>query len=107
MESRLLSETEIEGALTQNKGWTYDPENKSLKKTFVFKSFVCTFGVMSQIAIWAEKLNHHPDWSKVYNRLEISLRTHDLGGVGTLDLELLKRVEESVNFQCNLEAYSI
>ena len=107
MESRLLSEAEIEDALVKQKGWVYDPENKCLKKAFVFKDFVCTFGVISQIAIWAEKLNHHPDWSNVYNRLEVRLSTHDLGGVGSLDLELLKRVEECVNFQCNLEAYSI
>ncbi|MBT3786506.1 4a-hydroxytetrahydrobiopterin dehydratase [bacterium] len=107
MHRKLLNDQEIEQRLGEFKGWVYDPEAKCLKKGFVFKNFVCAFAVMAQVAIWAEKLDHHPDWKNVYNRLEIRLNTHDLGGVSTLDFELLKRVEESVSFQCNLEAYAI
>jgi len=107
MTARLLEENEIEQRLTVLKGWVYDSNLRCLKKGFEFTNFVCCFGVMTQIAIWAEKLNHHPDWANVYNRLEIRLNTHDLGGVSTLDFELLEKIELAVNFQCNMEAYSI
>lgn len=107
MERRLLDEREIEQRLADFKGWVYDSQARCLKKGFTFKNFMCTFAVMAQVALWAEKLDHHPDWKNVYNRLEIRLNTHDLGGVSTLDFELAARIEESVSFQCNLEAYSI
>ncbi|MCS6967240.1 MAG: 4a-hydroxytetrahydrobiopterin dehydratase [Cytophagales bacterium] len=58
-------------------------ENNCLRKTFVFKDFVEAFGFMAQVAIIAEKMNHHPEWRNVYNRVEITLRTHDAGNVVT------------------------
>lgn len=58
-------------------------ENNKLKKTFQFKSFTEAFAFMTRVAFIAEKLNHHPDWRNVYNRVEISLNTHDAGDVVT------------------------
>jgi 4a-hydroxytetrahydrobiopterin dehydratase len=64
-----------------------------LAKTFKFKSFIRAFGWMSQIAIWAEKLNHHPEWFNVYNKVEVKLTTHDLGGISELDFKLAEKME--------------
>ncbi|MFN4298334.1 MAG: 4a-hydroxytetrahydrobiopterin dehydratase [Thermaurantimonas sp.] len=58
-------------------------ENNTLIKTFEFKDFVEAFGFMSKVALLAEKMNHHPYWINVYNRVEIRLNTHDAGGVVT------------------------
>jgi 4a-hydroxytetrahydrobiopterin dehydratase len=58
-------------------------ENNQLTQTFVFQNFVEAFGFMSQVALIAEKMDHHPNWSNVYNRVEIHLCTHDAGNVVT------------------------
>ena len=58
--------------------------NDKLTKSFKFKSFIRAFGWMSQIAIWAEKLNHHPEWFNVYNKVEVNLTTHDVGGLSAV-----------------------
>ena len=58
-------------------------ENNRLKKTFEFKDFVAAFGFMTQVAILAEKANHHPNWSNVYNTVSFELNTHDAGGIVT------------------------
>jgi 4a-hydroxytetrahydrobiopterin dehydratase len=64
-----------------------------LSKTFKFKSFIRAFGWMSQIAIWAEKLNHHPEWFNVYNKVEVKLTTHDVSGISELDFKLAQKME--------------
>lgn len=64
-----------------------------LSKTFNFKSFVRAFGWMSQIAIVAEKMNHHPEWSNVYNRVSIELVTHDVDGISDYDFALAGKME--------------
>lgn len=58
-------------------------ENNQLKKTFQFKNFTEAFAFMTRVAFIAEKMNHHPDWKNVYNRVEISLNTHDAGDIVT------------------------
>lgn len=68
-------------------------EGDKLKKTFKFKSFIRAFGWMSQIAIWAEKLNHHPEWFNVYNRVDVELTTHDAGGISELDFKMASKME--------------
>lgn len=77
--------------------WTEEPlpEGKSrLTRTFQFKNFVEAWGFMSQVAILAEKANHHPDWSNVYNRVTIHLNTHDAGGIIT---DKDRALAESIN----------
>jgi 4a-hydroxytetrahydrobiopterin dehydratase len=64
-----------------------------LHKTFTFKSFIRAFGWMTQIAIWAEKLKHHPEWFNVYNKVVIDLVTHDVDGISDLDFELATKME--------------
>ena len=58
-------------------------ENNQLKKTFEFKDFVHAFAFMTRVAFIAEKMNHHPDWSNVWNKVEIKLSTHDAGNIVT------------------------
>lgn len=64
-----------------------------LCKNFKFKSFIRAFGWMSQMAIWAEKLNHHPEWFNVYNKVEVKLTTHDVGGLSELDFKLASKMD--------------
>jgi 4a-hydroxytetrahydrobiopterin dehydratase len=68
-------------------------EDGKLSKTFKFKSFIRAFGWMAQIAMWAEKLKHHPEWFNVYNKVEVKLVTHDVNGISELDFELAKKME--------------
>ncbi len=74
-------------ALLQN-GWAHDPERDAISKTFKCKNFVEAFGFMTRAAIHAERLNHHPEWFNVYNRVEVTLTTHDVNGLSPLDIEL-------------------
>ncbi|MDO6569182.1 4a-hydroxytetrahydrobiopterin dehydratase [Alteromonas sp. 1_MG-2023] len=96
--STLLSSEEIQESLDSlNAGLEKDEQwvlNKdSIEKTFTFKSFIRAFGWMSQIAIWAEKLKHHPEWFNVYNRVDVKLTTHDVGGLSELDFKLANKME--------------
>lgn len=75
------------GELLAN-GWTEVEGRDAIAKTFTFKGFVSAFGWMTQIAILAEKWNHHPEWSNVYNRVDVVLTTHDAGGLTELDMKL-------------------
>jgi len=70
-------------------------ENNSLKKTFEFRDFVEAFGFMSRVALVAEKMNHHPTWTNVYNKVEISLNTHDAGNTVTdKDRKLSEKIDQ-------------
>ncbi len=89
---------QIEAALTQlNQNLAVDEQwvikNNKVCKTFKFKSFIRAFGWMSQIAIWAEKLGHHPEWFNVYNKVEVELTTHDANGISELDFKLAGKME--------------
>ncbi|MEO1640787.1 MAG: 4a-hydroxytetrahydrobiopterin dehydratase [Pseudomonadota bacterium] len=69
-------------------GWAMTDGRDAIQKTFVFKNFVEAFGFMTQAAIHAEKLNHHPEWSNVYKTVEVTLTTHDADGLSALDAKL-------------------
>ncbi|MBZ2164227.1 4a-hydroxytetrahydrobiopterin dehydratase [Alteromonas stellipolaris] len=96
--SKILTREEIQENLSmlnegleENERWTLS--DNAIEKTFTFKSFIRAFGWMSQIAIWAEKLKHHPEWFNVYNRIEVKLTTHDVGGLSELDFKLATKME--------------
>lgn len=73
-------------------------ENNSLSKEFIFKDFVSAFAWMTQVAIWAEKMNHHPEWSNVWNKVSVRLTTHDAGNVVTdADRLLAAKMDEIFN----------
>lgn len=69
-------------------GWALVSGRDAIMKSFKFKDFTSAFGWMTQAAIRAEKLNHHPEWSNVYNRVEVTLTTHDADGISALDIKL-------------------
>jgi 4a-hydroxytetrahydrobiopterin dehydratase len=81
-----LSEQEIEHEVAKIPGWKV--LNGKLNRTFEFESFVQAFGFMTKVAMESEKLNHHPEWFNVYNRLEINLVTHDVNGISNYDIKL-------------------
>ncbi len=87
-----LTRSEIDLALTKLKGW--EIKNGKLHRQFEFKSFVEAFGFMSSVALLAESMGHHPEWSNVYNRVIIELTTHDAGGLTAMDVELAIKVNE-------------
>ncbi|MCF2905810.1 4a-hydroxytetrahydrobiopterin dehydratase [Octadecabacter sp. CECT 8868] len=72
-------------------GWVVG--DTDARKTFTFKNFVEAFGWMTSVAIVAEKLNHHPEWFNVYKTVDVTLTTHDTGGLTGLDLKLAKRMD--------------
>jgi 4a-hydroxytetrahydrobiopterin dehydratase len=78
----------IDTATLEQNGWAKSSDGKALEKTFKFTNFVEAFGFMTRAAIHAEKLNHHPEWFNVYNRVEVKLTTHDTGGLSDLDVKL-------------------
>jgi len=75
-------------ALTRLSGWSVVEGRDAIAKTFRFKDFSEAFGWMTRVALAAEKLDHHPEWFNVYNRVEVVLATHDAGGVTELDVTL-------------------
>ena len=82
-----LNQSAINAELENLKDWQIDDKGK-LYKQFKFKDFVAAFGFMSQAALKAEKLDHHPEWFNVYNKVEVWLTTHDAGGLTKLDFKL-------------------
>ena len=81
-----LTDDEIADRLRALDGWTI--ENGKLHKAFKFKNFAEAFGFMAQIALRAEKMDHHPEWFNVYNRVVVDLMTHDADGISELDFQL-------------------
>ncbi len=73
--------------------WTLASDPDQLVREFAFKDFVTAFSFMTSIALLAEQINHHPDWSNVYNKVTIKLSTHDVGGLSERDFELAKLID--------------
>jgi len=69
-------------------GWAMIDGRDGIQKTYTFRNFVDAFGFMTQAAIWAEKLNHHPEWSNIYKTVNVTLITHDDDGLSELDAKL-------------------
>ena len=88
-----LSIAEREALMSRAAGWTLAPDGHSIRRTFKFADFREAFGFMTQVALAAEKAEHHPDWSNVYNRVEIILSTHDAGGLTMRDFALAQEID--------------
>lgn len=80
-------------ALAELAGWSEVEGRDAIRKSFKFKNFSQAWSFMSRIALAAEKLDHHPEWSNVYNRVDITLSTHDCGGLSERDVKLAKRID--------------
>jgi 4a-hydroxytetrahydrobiopterin dehydratase len=88
---RKLSEKEIAQEVAKLSGWKV--VNGKVNKTFEFDDFVQAFGFMTRVAMEAEKMNHHPEWFNVYNRVRIDLVTHDVGGISDYDIKLANTID--------------
>jgi 4a-hydroxytetrahydrobiopterin dehydratase len=87
-----LSDSEIESEVTKLSGWKL--LNGKLNKSFEFEDFVEAFGFMTRVAMQAEKMNHHPEWFNVYNKVKIDLITHDVNGISNYDVKLASAVNK-------------
>ncbi|MGA7991971.1 MAG: 4a-hydroxytetrahydrobiopterin dehydratase [Thermoanaerobaculia bacterium] len=87
----LLSPDDVNARLAAHPAWTY--ANGRLHREFRFPAFSEAFGFMARAALAAEKLDHHPDWTNVWNRVVVSLQTHDAGGVTDLDFRLAAEMD--------------
>jgi len=76
-------------------GWQAVAMRDAIEKRFRFASFNAAFGFMARVAMFAEKLNHHPEWTNVYNRVDVTLTTHDAGGVTELDVRMAQFMDEA------------
>ena len=88
-----LTPPEIDELLSQRRNWSI--EDGKLTRVLKFKDFVEAFAFMTQVALLAERMNHHPEWFNVYNTVRIQLTTHDVGGLSARDFELAERIDES------------
>lgn len=90
-----FSPKEIDEALKSLSGWSKaDGERDAIQKTFLFKDFTEAFSFMSRVALVAEKADHHPEWFNVYNRVEVTLSTHDCSGLSQKDVTLANQMDE-------------
>jgi 4a-hydroxytetrahydrobiopterin dehydratase len=89
---KAFSASEVEEKAGQLNHWKFNGEH--ISKTFKFVDFSEAFAFMTRAALVAEQMNHHPEWSNVYNRVTVNLSTHDAGGVTELDIEFAKRLEK-------------
>ncbi len=88
-----LTGPERAAALAGLKGWREVHGRDAIAKEFRFKDFNAAFGFMARVALMAERMDHHPEWSNVYNRIEIVLATHDAGGVSERDIALARFID--------------
>lgn len=94
MSAQKLSDSERASALAELDGWSLVEGRDAISKTFTFKNFNQAFGWMSRVAMAAEKMDHHPEWFNVYKTVEVTLATHDVGGLSSLDIKLAKMMDK-------------
>lgn len=92
-----LSKSEYMALLENLPEWRLAPDHRAIERSFRFNNFVEAFGFMTRAALHAEKLNHHPEWSNVFNRVEVALTTHDAEGLTELDFKLAEKMERLVS----------
>ena len=94
--SRCLTTDEKKRALDELAGWHAVAGRDAIVRTFIFADFKTAFAYMTRVALMAEKMDHHPEWFNVYNRLEVTLATHDAGGVTEKDIALARFMNEAL-----------
>jgi 4a-hydroxytetrahydrobiopterin dehydratase len=92
-----LNDTERADALDALPDWDYDEGRDAIARRFVFADFPEAFGFMAHVALIAERMDHHPEWSNVWNRVDILLTTHDCGGLSTRDIALAEAIDAIVD----------
>src|SRR3954465_12563815 len=89
-----LSDPERAELVSALDGWAMAEGRDAIRKKFVFRDFVETFGWMTRVALVAERMNHHPEWTNVYPTVEVTLTTHAAGGLTRRDVELAQRMDQ-------------
>ncbi len=74
-------------------GWSHDTDRDAVSRTYTFSNFVEAFGWMTRAAIWAEKLNHHPEWANVYKTVDVTLTSHDVEGLSMRDVKMARKMD--------------
>ena len=90
---RKLDDAQRSALLARFPEWTHEPSRDAITRQFKFADFAQAFGFMASVAIVAEKMDHHPEWSNVYNRVDILLTTHDADGLSERDAKLAEAIE--------------
>ena len=93
----LLSPEDREAQIKALQDWHISSDGKSISKSMTFSDFQTAFAFMTHVAMVAEKMDHHPDWSNVYNQVQIQLSTHDAGGLTERDITLAQAIERILN----------
>jgi 4a-hydroxytetrahydrobiopterin dehydratase len=91
----LLSQESVRGYLSSLTGWRLSDDERALHKHFSFKNFNAAFGWMTHIALQAEKMDHHPEWTNIYKNVDVRLTTHEAGGITELDIKMAKFMNDS------------
>jgi len=92
--AKLLDDSERATLATTLPGWTKTPERDAIRRDFKFRNFNQAWGFMTRVALLAEKQNHHPEWSNVWNKVQIELTTHDAGGLTDNDVKLAQAIDK-------------
>ncbi len=87
-----MNQDDLEKSISSLSGWTV--KGNALHRVFMFKDFLTSFGFMTMVAIEAERMDHHPDWRNVWNRVEITLFTHDKGAITEKDVQLARIIDD-------------
>lgn len=90
-----LTDEEIKSELSELDGWELLADRPAIHKKFKFKDFVNAWNFMDDVAGFSDENSHHPEWTNIYNRVEITLTTHDVGGVSELDLDMAAFIDEA------------
>ncbi len=88
-----LTDAERDAALPDLAGWTLRQDGLAIEREFRFSDFSEAFGFMARVALLAEKADHHPEWSNVWNRVHVTLTTHDAGGLSKRDIDMARAIE--------------
>tara|TARA_Y100001968_G_scaffold292445_1_gene297635 strand:- start:382 stop:669 length:288 start_codon:yes stop_codon:yes gene_type:complete len=92
----LIEKNQLDSFVRKNPSWTVN--NKTIKKEFKFNNFIEAFGFMNKVALLSEKMDHHPNWQNIYNKVTIELTTHDMGGITTNDTKLAEEIDNLIDF---------
>ena len=88
-----LSQADLDALLAELPGWALHEDGKAITRTFKFDDFNAAFGFMARVALYADKADHHPEWFNVYNRVEMTLTTHDADGLSARDAGMARAIE--------------
>jgi 4a-hydroxytetrahydrobiopterin dehydratase len=91
--NKKLKDTDRSSAITELKMWQDEKERNAISRSFKFKNFNEAFAFMTRVAMESEKTNHHPEWSNVYNTVDITLTSHDVGGISERDLKMARYID--------------